>query len=324
VSKRIASLVVAILAAFAAPASAQVWPTRPVTMVVPFAAGGAFDILGRVLAQRMAEILGAPVIVENVAGAGGVVAAVRVARGAADGSQFILGDSSFAHNQSLYKNPPFNPVTDFAPVALIAEQPTVLVVRKEMPVNTLAEFIAFAKANQTKMQYGSAGTGSPNQLACLLLNARIGIDVTHIPYRGGGPLLQDIIGGRLDYACPIAATAITTINSGQTRGIAILTRNRSPALPDLASADEQGLTGFEAGAWNALFAPKATPEAIVSRLHDAAALALDTPMVAARIAELGAIAATPERRSADYLKQFLAQEIDKWAVPIKAAHVSLD
>jgi tripartite-type tricarboxylate transporter receptor subunit TctC len=280
--------------------------------------------LGRVLAQRMAELLGQPVIVENVSGAGGVVAAVRVARGSADGYQFILGDSSFAHNQSLYKNPPFNAVTDFAPVALIAEQPTILVVRKDMPVNNLTEFITFTKANQARMQYGSAGTGSPNQLACLLLNARIGVDVTHIPYRGGGPLLQDIVGGRLDYACPIAATAIATITSGQARPIAILTRKRSPAFPDLSSAHEQGLSDFEAGAWNALFFPRATPEAIVSRLHDAAAAALDTPMVSARIAELGAIAATPDRRSADYLRQFLVQEIDKWAVPIKAAHVSLD
>ncbi len=293
-------------------------------MVVPFAAGGAFDVLGRVLAQRMAEILGQPVIVENVSGAGGVVGAVRVARGPADGSQFILGDSSFAHNQSLYKNPPFNAAADFAPVALIAEQPTVLVVRKEMPVNNLGEFIAFAKANQAKMQYGSAGTGSPNQLACLLLNVRIGVDVTHIPYRGGGPLMQDIVGGRLDYACPIAATALATIMTGQARPIAILTRNRSPAFPDLPSAHEQGLTDFEAGAWNALFLPKQTPEAIVTRLHDAAAAALDTPTVASRIAELGAIAVGPDRRSADYLRQFLVQEIDKWSVPIKAAHVSLD
>jgi tripartite-type tricarboxylate transporter receptor subunit TctC len=157
-----------------------------------------------------------------------------------------------------------------------------------------------------------------------LLNARIGVDVTHIPYRGGGPLMQDIVGGRLDYACPIAATAIATIATGQVRGIAILTHNRSPAFPDLASATEQGLTDFEAGAWNALFLPKATAPAIVARLHDAAAAALDTPAVAARIAELGAIAAAPERRSAEYLKQFLAQETDKWAVPIRAAHVSLD
>ena len=318
------ALIVATLLELSAPAKAQVWPTRPVTMVVPFAAGGAFDILGRVLAQRMSEVLGQPVIVENVSGAGGVVAALRVARGPADGSQFILGDSSFAHNQTLYKNPPFNAVTDFAPVALIAEQPTVLVVRKEMPAGNLAEFIAFTKQNQAKMQYGSAGTGSPNQLACVLLNARIGVDVTHIPYRGGGPMLQDIVSGRVDYACPIAATAIATITSGQDRPIAILTRKRSPAFPNLASAHEQGLTDFEAGAWNALFLPKATPEAIVTRLHDAAAAALDTPMVEARIAELGAIAATPERRSADYLRQFLLQEIDKWAGPIKAAHVSLD
>lgn len=319
-----ALFILAALAGLMGPSAAEDWPTRPVTMVIPFAAGGAFDVLGRILAQRMSEILGQQVVVENVAGAGGIIAAVRVAKGPADGSQFILGDSSFAYNQALYKTPRYNALTDFAPVALIAEQPTVLIVRKELPANTLPEFIAYTRANQASMQYGSAGIGSPIHLACLLLNATIGVNVTHIPYRGGAPAMQDMVGGRIDYLCPIAATAIATINTGQARPIAILTHTRFPAFPELASAHEQGLTDFEAGSWNALFLPKGTPAAIVQRLHDSAVAAMDTPRVAARIAEVGAILAAPERRSPEYLKGFIAREITKWSAPIKAANIALE
>jgi tripartite-type tricarboxylate transporter receptor subunit TctC len=317
-------LILMVLVGLMGPSAAEDWPTRPVTMVIPFAAGGAFDVLGRILAQRMSEILGQQVVVENVAGAGGVIAAVRVAKGPPDGSQFILGDSSFAYNQALYKNPRYNALTDFAPVALIAEQPTILIVRKELPANTLAEFIAYARANQANMQYGSAGIGSPIHLACLLLNATIGVNVTHIPYRGGAPAMQDMVGGRIDYLCPIAATAIATTNTGQAKPIAILTRARFPAFPNLASAHEQGLADFEAGSWNALFLPKGTPAAIVERLHEATVAAMDTPRVAARIAEVGAILVAPERRSPDYLKDFIAREITKWSAPIKAANIALE
>src|SRR5258708_10483316 len=195
------NLAAAALAVSITPALAQDWPTRPVTMIVPFAAGGAFDVLARVLAPRMSEILGQQIVVENVAGAGGVVAAVRVAKAAADGYQFLLGDSSFAYDQSLYKNPRYNAVSDFAPVALIVDQPTVLITRKDLAVGNLKEFIAYAKANEAKMQFGSAGTGSPIHLACVLLNMAIGINVTHIPYRGGAPALQDLFGGRACAPC---------------------------------------------------------------------------------------------------------------------------
>ena len=192
------TLIAVALAAAVTPALAQDWPTHPVTMIVPFAAGGAFDVLGRILAPRMAETLGQQIVVENVAGAGGVIAAVRVAKAPPDGYQFLLGDSSFAYDQSLYKSPRYNAVDDFAPVGLIVDQPTVLITRKDLPVENLAEFIAYAKANQAKMQFGSAGAGSPIHLACVLLNLAIGVDVTHVPYRGGAPALQDLIGGRID------------------------------------------------------------------------------------------------------------------------------
>jgi tripartite-type tricarboxylate transporter receptor subunit TctC len=309
---------------FATPASAQDWPTRPMTMIIPFAAGGAFDVLGRILAPRMSEVLGQQVVVENVSGAGGVIAAVRVARAPADGYQFVLGDSSFAHTQTLYKAPPYNPMTDFSPVALIVEQPTVLVTRKDLPVSSLPEFIAYAKANQAKMQFGSAGVGSPVHLACVLLNAALGVNITHIAYRGGAPAMQDLIGGRIDYWCPIETTALPPIEGNQVKAIAILTRSRSPSLPGLATAHEQGLTNFEAGAWNAFFLPKGAPAAIVQKLNKAAVAVMEAPAVQSRLKELGASVVTPERRSPEYLKQFVASEIEKWASPIKAAGVVVE
>jgi tripartite-type tricarboxylate transporter receptor subunit TctC len=263
--------------------------------------------------------LGQQIVIENVTGAGGATAAVRVAKAAPDGYQFLLGDSSFAHSQTLYRPPLYNAATDFAPVALIAEQPPVLIARNDLPVNSLPEFIAYANLNQAKMQYGSAGTGSPTHLACVLFNVSIGVNITHIPYRGGAPAMQDLIGGRIDHQCAIPGTALSQIESKQVKAIAILTKNRSPSLPALATAHEQGLTDFDAGAWNAIFLPKGTPVAIIRKLHDATAIAMETPAVRARLKEVGATIVAPERRSPEYLKEFVESEIGKWARPIKAA-----
>jgi tripartite-type tricarboxylate transporter receptor subunit TctC len=174
------------------------------------------------------------------------------------------------------------------------------------------------------MQFGSAGAGSPIHLACVLLNMAIGVNVTHVPYRGGAPAMQDLIGGRIDYLCAIATTAIPPIESRQVKAVAILTRDRSPALPTLASAHEQGLSNLEAGAWNAFFLPNGTPAAIVQKLHDAAVAAMETPAVRARLGELGAAVVAPERRSPEYLKRFVASEIEKWAAPIRAANVTAE
>jgi tripartite-type tricarboxylate transporter receptor subunit TctC len=318
------TVVLAASLQFIAPALAQDWPTRPVTMVVPFAAGGAFDVLGRVLAPRISELLGRQIVIENITGAGGITAAVRVARAAPDGYQFVLGDSSFAHSQALYKNPPYNTATDFSPVVLIAEQPPVLIVRNDLPVSNLSDFIAYAKANQARMQYGSAGPGSPTHLACVLFNLAIGANITHVPYRGGAPAMQDVIAGRIDFQCPIVGTAISQIESKQVKAIAILTKDRSPSLPALASANEQGLTNFDASAWNAFFLPKGTPAAIIRKLHDATVAAMEAPAVQARLKELGANIVATERRSPAYLKEFVTAEIEKWAGPIKTAGITVE
>jgi tripartite-type tricarboxylate transporter receptor subunit TctC len=317
---------VAVLLALSAatvPAAAQDWPLRPVTMVVSFAAGGGADVMGRILAQRLSELLGQQVIVENVPGAGGMTGTNRVARAAPDGYQLALGSvGTHAYNQTLYKRPLYNAATDFAPVALIAETPQVLVTRKDLPVSNLPEFIAYAKANQAGMQYGSAGTGSPTHLACSLLNAVIGVDVTHIPYRGAAPTMQDLIAGRIDYQCPNTTVALPQIESATIKAIAIMTHERSPVLPDLASAYEQGLTGFEASIWYGIFLPKGTPAAIIRKLHEAAVATMETPWVRERLKEIGATVVAPGRRSPEYLQKFVESEIAKWAAPIRTANIT--
>ena len=324
VSGLAAACIIAVLLG-AHPASAQSWPTRPLTMVVPFAAGSASDTVARILGARLSEVLGQQVIIENVAGAGGMTGVARVAKAAPDGYQFVLGGiDTFAQNQTLYKKPLYNSSADFAPVALMVEQPLVLVARNDLPIANLKEFIAYAKANQGKMQYGSAGVGSGSHLACAQLNAAIGVDITHVPYRGSPPAMQDLIAGRIDYFCALAAAAMPQLGSNSMKAIAVMTRNRSPLLPNIASAHEQGLNEFDSYFWSGFFVPKDTPAAVVERLHAAAVATLDTPSVQERLKGVGVTVVTPERRSSDYLKTFVESETEKWAVTIKASGVSLD
>jgi tripartite-type tricarboxylate transporter receptor subunit TctC len=317
--------VLAALAAMNAPAGAQEWPTRPVTMVVPFAAGGGFDVMGRIFAQRLSESLGQPVIVENISGAAGIVGTNRVAKAAPDGYMFLLGSvGTQAYNPTLHKKLPYNPAADFAPVALFAEQPMVLITRKNFPASNLQEFIAYVKENGAKLQYGSAGVGSTTHLGCALLNAAAGINITHVPYRGGGPAMVDLMAGHVDYMCVNSVSAVPQIASKTLNGIAILARSRSPLLPSLATAHEQGLTNFEAVTWTAFFMPKGTPAAIVKRLNDATIEAMNNPAVKDRMQELGVATVAAERCSPDYLQKFVESEIAKWAAAIEAAGISMD
>jgi tripartite-type tricarboxylate transporter receptor subunit TctC len=318
-------LSVVVVAAATGSAGAQSWPDRPLTMVAPFAAGGSTDAIARIIADGLSSQLHQPVVVENVSGAGGMTGANRVAKAAPDGYQFVLGNvGTHAQNQSLYKRPAYNAATDFAPVALLVDQSLVLLTRKDFPAANLREFIAYAKANQAKMQYSSAGTGGSNHLACVLFNAAIGIDVTHVPYRSGGQAMQDLLAGRVDYQCPSAPTAMPQIAGKTVKALAILSKNRSASMPDLPSAHEQGLTDFDVPSWYALFLPKGTPEAIVRRLHDAAVAALDSPAMQKRLTAVGSDLVPPERRSSAYLGQFVAREIEKWSVAIKASGVQID
>jgi tripartite-type tricarboxylate transporter receptor subunit TctC len=305
-------------------AAAQDWPTRPLTMVVPFAAGGPVDVLGRILQPHLSEALGQQVIIENVSGAGGMVGSLRVSL-AQDGHQFVLGSiGTHALNQSLYKKPLYNVVTDFSPVILIADAPLVLIVRKDLPANNLKEFIAYAKANQGKMQYGSGGTGTSAHIGCVLLNQAIGVDITHVPYRGGGPAMQDLIAGRIDYVCNYVSTALPAVQGGTAKVVATLSRTRSTAFPNIGTAQEQGLNDIDVSAWNALFMPKNSPAAIVNKLNAAASRALDIPALSKRLDDIGLIVTPPERRSPDYLGKFVAGEIQRWAGPIKASGASAE
>jgi len=302
---------------------AQTWPMRPVTVVEPFGPGSVPDILLRIMAPRLSELLGQPVIVENVSGAGGMIGVSRVAKAAPDGYQFVVSSAgTHAYNQTLYKNPLYNSATDFAPVMLFAELPLLLATRKDLSPNNLQEFIAYAKANEAKMQFSSGGgTGSANHVVCVLFNSAIGAMIAHVPYRPPtGVMYQDLIAGRIDYLCPIATTDIVPrIDSNQVKAIAMFSKERASILPNVPTAHEQGLTNFEGKTWFAFFLPKRTPAGIIQKLHSAIAAAIDTPAVQARMKDYGAELVGPERRSPEYLQRFVESEIEKWAIPIKAS-----
>jgi tripartite-type tricarboxylate transporter receptor subunit TctC len=313
-------LTVAALSLMSSAVQAQEFPTRPVTMVVPFAAGGPIDVLGRLIQPALAEALGVPVVIENVTGGGGMVGSNRVKQAAPDGYTFVLG-SIGTHTLSplLAKQPLYNPASDFAPVILAAEIPLVLLVRKDLPAQNLQEFLAYLKVNHARMQFGSGGTGTSSHIGCVLLDQTIGVTVTHVPYRGGGPAFTDLIAGRLDYICNYISLAVQAVGTGQVRALAIFARERSPVMPSLPTAAEQGLVGVDAYTWNAIFAPKGTPAAVVARLNAAVSRALDTPVVRERLAGLGLDVPPPERRTPEFLGRYVVDEMAKWGPVIKAS-----
>jgi tripartite-type tricarboxylate transporter receptor subunit TctC len=293
-------------------------------MVIPFAAGGPQDVLGRIIAQGMGEALGQQVIVENVGGAGGMSGSVRVAQATPDGYTFVLGSvGTHAQNQTLYKRPLYDAAADFTPVALVAETPITLLTRKDLPPNNFREFVAYAKANQAKMQYGSGGAGSATHLGCVVLNSTIGVEVTHVPYRGNAPAMQDLTGGRLDYLCEAVVTAKPQIDGNTVKAMAILTKERAAVLPNLPTALEQG-SDVQAYTWSAVFLPKGAPDAIVQKLNGAILRTMKTPALRDRMVSLGATVVSDDRATPQYLGQFVKSEITKWAAPIKASGVSID
>ena len=305
-------------------ASAQEWPTRTITMINPFAAGGPNDVPARLFAQRMGEILGQPVIVENVGGAGGMNGADRVAKAEPDGYTFLLGTvGTQAQNQSLYKKPAYDSAKDFVSVGLFLEVPLVLVARKDFPASNMKDFVAYAKANQDKIQFASAGTGSAIHLGCALMNSVTGLNVTHIPYRGSNPAMQDLASGRIDYLCDIVTTAKPQIDGGAVKVIATLDDQRSPALPNVPTAKEQGFD-VHAYTWNAFFLPKGAPDAIVQKLNHAMVETMKTPAVREKLSGVGLNLVTEERATPAYLDSFVRSETRKWSNLIKANGITLD
>jgi tripartite-type tricarboxylate transporter receptor subunit TctC len=319
----LAIICVAVLSIGSATAqTSQNWPSHPITLTVPFGPGSGSDTVARIIAGRVAEILGQPMIVENFGGAGGTIAVSRVAKAAPDGYQVVLGAvDTFAQSQSLFKEQPYDSAADFEPVALAVEQPLILITRTGIPATNLKDFAAYAKVNQNRMQFGSTGVGSGPYLACYLLNAAMGVTVTSVPYRSSAPAFTDMMAGTLDYYCPLAVGAIPFIDNKQVNALAILTAERSSLLPDLPTAKEQGFNVTDGYYWMGFFLPKGTPGAIVAKLNGAIVAALDTPAVQERLRVVATTAVPPERRTPAYLRSYLAGEISKWRDIMKTGGV---
>src|SRR5262245_463324 len=303
----------------AAAASAQDYPARNMTLVVPYPAGGSADSVGRLLAQSMYELLGHTVVVQNIAGAGGMTGASRVALASPDGYQILLGTlGTQALNQTLYKAPLYDSMRDFEPVGLAVDVPIILQVANGFPADEPLAVIEYLKANHSKVSYGSPGAGSANQLACALFNAAIGINVTHVPYRTGADLFADMIAGRLDYWCPTTTAAAPLIEANQVKTILAFSRHRLEMLPNVPTASEAGLASFEVGTWFGLFLPKGSPASVTWILNDALGRSLEKSEMQAKVRETGGTVVARDRRSPEYLSRFVVSEVDKWRGPIKS------
>ena len=316
---------VAALAAAAGPADAQDYPIRPITVVVPYAAGGPVDTVARIAVARMSELLGQQMVIENVGGAGGMTGSARVAKATPDGYTVLLtGSAVLAQVPQLYARPLYNPVTDFEHVAMFNDSARVLIVRKDFPANNYAEFAAYTKANHKSMQYGSAGMGSGSHTCGILIDMALGVTVTHVPYRGAGPAMQDLIAGRLDFIPEQISTATPQIKGGTVRAIVTYGTQRAPGLEDVPAAPELGLKGLDCGAWGGFSVPKGTPKAIVDRLAKATSDAIDTPAVIERYKGIGVVVPAKDRRSPEYFTKFVQSEIERWSIPIKASGMKIE
>ena len=315
----VACVIVAADASVHAQAEEQ-YPNRTITMVVPFAAGGPTDILARVVAQFISPLLGQQVVVEDVTGAGGTIGAAKVARAAPDGYTMVMGNlGTHAASVGIYSNLAYDPRKDFEPVILVASTPMALVATKTLPAHTLADVIAYAKANKGKTTMGSAGIGSISHLTLLLFNHLTGADLVHVPYRGLSEASNDLLGGQIDLLFDQVVTATPHILNGSENAIVVTIPRRSPSIPNVPSANEAGEPDLQTVAWTALFMPKGTPAPIIARINGAVHRALEDPATAKRLAELGADIPPPEERSPQALGQLVASEVDKWVPLIRSS-----
>jgi tripartite-type tricarboxylate transporter receptor subunit TctC len=312
----------ASLALVAVWASAQTYPVKPIRIVVPFPPGGATDILARDVAQKLTEAWGQQVIVDNRPGAGGNIGSELVAHSAPDGYTLEMGTvGTHAINASLYAKMPYDHVKDFAPVILVAGVPNVLVVNNAVPANSVAELIAYAKANPGKLNFASSGNGTSIHLSGELFKVMAGVQMTHIPYKGSAPALQDLLGGQVQLMFDNLPPSLPQIKAGKVRALAVTSLTRAPALPDVPTVAESGLPGFEASSWFGILAPAGTPPAIVAKLNAEIAKWLATPEAKEQLAKQGANAAggTPE----DFAKH-IAAETAKWAKVVKDSGAKID
>lgn len=307
----VSSLAVA-LAAWTGPAAAA-YPDRPVTVIVPFAAGGPTDVVARIVADHMSRTLGQQVVVENVAGAGGTTGATRAAQAAPDGYTIIMGHmGTHGAAPAVYPELKYDPAKDFAPLGLAAGTPIVIVARKDFPAKDLAAFVAVLKKDSEKLNEAHAGTGSVSFTTCSLLNSIVGAKPTRVAYRGTGPALNDLVGGQVDYMCDQIVNLVPQIQAGSIKAYAVALPARSPALPDVPTTREGGLPEFQVSAWNALFAPKGTPPEIVKRLNGALVAALDDAATRKKLLDLGADLSNTAARSPEGLQKLVESEVARW------------
>ncbi|BCJ89759.1 MFS transporter [Terrihabitans soli] len=320
---RLSATVLACLVSLglAAPASAQSFPDRPITLVIPFAAGGSTDLVGRLIAEKMSEGLGQQVVVENKGGAGGNLGAAAVAKATPDGYTILMATvATHALNPAVYPNMPYDPIKDFAPISLLVTVPNVLVVHPSVPANNAQELIALLKANPGKYSYASSGNGSPLHLSGELFKTMAGVDLVHVPYKGAGPALVDVIGGQVPIMFDNLPSSTQHIRSGKLKGIAVTSPQRAATFPDMPALNE-ALPGYETYTWNALFAPAGTPPEAIKKLNEEANKAVNDPKVKEKLAEFSAtvVASTPEE-----LGKFAAAELAKWAPIVKQSGAKAD
>ena len=305
----------------AARAQAPAWPSRPVRFIVPYSPGGPTDIMGRIVAQAVQGPLGQPFVVENRAGASGIIGSEAVARAAPDGATFLVNASAHAIVPHLVRQMPFDVINDFAPVTNIAAVPLMVVVNPSLPVRSIAELIAYAKANPGRIAYASSSQGGAPHLAAELFKLMAGVDMTHVPYRGSGPAVQDMIAGTVQVMIDSMPSSAGAVRDGRLRGLAVTTRERVPAFPDLPTVAEAGVPGYEIATWYGIWAPRGTPQAIVERLQQATAAAVATPEMRARLDALGAqpVADSP----ADFAR-FVGTEYERWGRLVRDANIRMD
>lgn len=320
IRRMIATLAAMVLAP--AMALAQAYPTKGITLIVPFAAGGPTDIIARLAGEHMGQVLGQQVLVENVAGAGGTVGVTRVMRSSPDGYTLLMGNlGTQAASVGLYANLAYDPRKDFEPIMNVAATPMLVAAKLGMPVKDFKEFVTYVKANADKISYGTGGVGATSHLTCLFLEHVLGVKLAHVPFRGSGPALNALLGGHVDFVCDQTVGVVPAIQARQIKGLVVATPQRLPVVPDVPTSTEQGLPQFQATGWNALFAPKGTPREIVERLNKAASAAVDDARTKSRLLDLGAEIPDAAGRSPDVLAALVSSEIDKWVPVIKAAGV---
>jgi tripartite-type tricarboxylate transporter receptor subunit TctC len=317
-------LAAVLVSAIACAAAAQPYPSRPITVVVPFAAGGPTDTIARIMAERMGRALGQPVIAENVAGAGGSIAVNKVVRSAPDGYTVSIGHLGTHVIVGAVQSLNYDALTDLEPVAMIATNPQIIVTKMAVPAKNLAELIAWLKANRDKVSSGTGGPGTPSHVSAVYMSKLINVPIEIIHYRGSGPALQDVIAGHVDMTFDQAANALPQVRGGKVKAFAVTSKTRLAAAPDIPTVDEAGLPNFYMSIWHAYWVPKGTPKAVIARLNAAIVESLADPAVRQRLADLGQEIPTPEQQTPEALRAHHKAEIDKWWPVIKGAGIKSD